>query len=100
MGTVPTPGTNLLLGLSFGGEEKWHDKAGAGWLVLEDEIFKAKEACLGYIFPSAVREEEGSLDPAGASPLPPPYSKSHATQNLLQYCLLMTINTASFDNIT
>lgn len=57
MGTVPTPGTNLLLGSSLGGEEKWHDKAGAGWLIPADEIFKAKEACLVYVFPSVVREE-------------------------------------------
>ena len=57
VGTVPTPGANLLLSSSSSGEEKWHDKAGAGWLIPADEIFKAKEACLGYIFPSAVREE-------------------------------------------
>lgn len=79
MGTVPTPEANLLLGSSFGGGENWHDKSGAGWLILAHEIFKAKEACLGY---SAVREELGSLDPAGASPLAPSYSKSRANQNL------------------
>lgn len=82
MGMVPTPGANLLLGSSFGGEENWHDKSGAGWLILGDRIFKAKEACLGYTFPSAVREELGSLDLAGVSPLAPSYSKSHAKQNL------------------
>lgn len=60
MGTVPTPGPNLLLSSSFDGAEKWHDKTGAGWLMLADEVFKAKEACLGYIFPSAVTEESSS----------------------------------------
>ena len=57
VGTIPTPGANLLLGSCFGSDEKCHDKAGAGQLIVADEIFKAREACLGYIFPSAVREE-------------------------------------------
>lgn len=71
MGTVPTTGANLLLSSSFGGEEKQQNKAGAVWLILADEIFKAKEASFGYIFPGAARDKQGSLDPAGESPLPP-----------------------------
>lgn len=57
VGTVPSSGANLLLGSSLGGDEKWHGKAGAGWLILVGELLKAKEARLGYIDPSAVREE-------------------------------------------
>lgn len=55
VGTVPTPAANLLLGSFFGGEKKWHDNEWTGRLSLADDIFKAKEECRGYIFPSAIR---------------------------------------------